>query len=203
MRSKLVFYAKKLHSMGFFPGTSGNITARLDDGTIIVTPSGRSKDLLSEDDITRVDIEGNIIEGSLKPSSELKMHLCAYRNRPDVKAVVHAHPPFVVAACCAGGADASLLAESVIIFDKVPIAPFALPSTQEVPDSILPFVKDHNGILLAHHGGLTFGRTIEEASNRFESLETLCRVTLILKSAGCFRTITPERIADLNSLLGR
>ncbi len=203
MRKELVFYAGRLWKKGFFPGTSGNVSVRLPDGSILVTPSGKAKDMLSPEDLTRVDLEGNVLEGRLRPSSELKMHLAAYSARSDVNAVVHAHPPFVVAACCAGGVDAGLLAESTIIFGRVPLAPFALPSTSDVPDSIRPFLGDSNGILLSHHGGLTFGATLEEASNRFEALETLCRVTFILRSSGVGEPLSASQLEALRGLASR
>ena len=197
MKNLLIFYAKRLCDKGFFPGTSGNITMRLPDNTILITPSGRAKDLLQTEDIVKTDIDGNILEGKRKPSSEIKMHLYIYKMRKDVNAIVHSHPVFTVAACCSGGIKSELLAESSLIFGKIPLAHFASPSTDGIAESIAPFVDNSNAFLLANHGGVTLGKDIEEASNRNESLEALCKVSAITNMLGKPIYLTEEELKEL------
>lgn len=197
MKNLLIFYAKRLALKGFFPGTSGNITMRLPDNTILITPSGKAKDLLITEDIVRTDLYGNVLEGNRKPSSEIKMHLYIYKMRKDVNAIVHSHPVFTVAACCSGGIKSELLAESSLIFGKIPLARFASPSTDGIADSISQFVEDSNAFLLANHGGVTLGKDIEEASNRNESLEALCKVSAITNMLGKPIYLTEDELKEL------
>ncbi len=197
MKNLLIFYAKRLALKGFFPGTSGNITMRLPDDTILITPSGKAKDLLVTEDIVKTDLNGNVLEGNRKPSSEIKMHLYIYKMRKDVKAIVHSHPVFTVAACCSGGIKSELLAESSLIFGKIPLAPFASPSTNGIAESISPFVDNSNAFLLANHGGVTLGKDIEEASNRNESLEALCKVSAITNMLGKPVYLSEDELKEL------
>ncbi len=197
MKNLLVFYAKRLADKGFFPGTSGNITMRLPDNTILITPSGRAKDMLVTEDIVRTDLTGKILEGNRKPSSEIKMHLYIYNMRKDVNAIVHSHPPYTVAACCSGGIKSELLAESLLVLGDVPLARFASPSTSGICDSISPFVSFSNAFLLANHGGVTLGKDIEEASNRNESLESLCKVTAITNMLGMPIYLNDQELKEL------
>ncbi len=202
MKQEILFYARRLHALGFFPGTGGNITVRLNDNSILVTPSSRPKDTLLEEDFVRVDLRGNILEGALKPSSELKMHLYAYSVREDVNAAIHAHPAYSVAASVCGGVDSSLLAESAIVLGRVPLADFAVPSTEEVPASLKPFIKDSDVFLLANHGPFCLGSNLFDAANKLETLESLCRISYI---AGCFgkpKGISKEDLDKLLSVAG-
>lgn len=197
----MIFYARRLYDKGFFHGTSGNITVRLHDDIILVTHSGMPKDLISEEDLIKVDLDGNVIEGSLEPSSELKMHLFVYKSRKDVNAIIHAHPPFAVAySCIEQGIDSNLLAESALILGNVPLVPYATPSTNEVPESLEPFIEYNNVFLLANHGTLTLGENIEQAVNRSETLESLCHVHHIASLSGAVRFLNSEQLHKLAEL---
>jgi L-fuculose-phosphate aldolase len=119
-----------------------------------------------------LDLHGNVLEGDAKPSSEIKMHLRVFNENPEVNAVTHAHPPIATAFSIAEiDLNKAIFAESIVMLGVIPVAKYATPGTQEVPDSIAPFCKDYNAVLLAHHGALTWGRNAMEAYFRMESLE--------------------------------
>lgn len=197
----LLYTCGRLYRKSFFEGTSGNVSIRLADGNILITPSGVSKDLLKPHDIVLTDINGVIIEGLRKPSSEIKMHLAVYRNRPDVYSVIHAHPPFSVAFCTVDSKiNTSLLAEATLILGEVPVVKYATPSTDEVPDFLQPYLKGHNAFLLANHGLLTLGSNLEQAMNRAETLEFTAKVTAIAKGLGGKMTfLSGEQLGHLFS----
>ncbi|MCR4746352.1 MAG: class II aldolase/adducin family protein [Lachnospiraceae bacterium] len=163
---------KRMYMRGFVAANDGNISCKVSENEIWTTPTGVSKGFMSEDILVKVDPDGNILEGKSKPSSELKMHLRVYRENPKVKAVTHAHPPISTAFAVAGiSLDKPILTEGVLNLGVVPVAKYATPGTQEVPDSIAPFVKDYNAVLLANHGALTWGKDVYEAFYRLESVE--------------------------------
>ena len=182
---KIISVCKRLYRKSFFEGTSGNVSVRLSDGSILITPSAVSKDSLICSDIVRTDINGVVIEGNRKPSSEIKMHLAVYKNRPDIHSVIHAHPPFSVAFCAVDTKiNTTLLAEAMLILGEVPVVKYATPSTEEVPDFLVPYLNAHNAFLLANHGLLTFGSDLEQALTRAETLEFTAKVTAIAKGLG-------------------
>ena len=137
----------------------GNISVRLDDQRLITTPKNVSKGFMTPDMMVITDLDGKKIAGERDPSSELKMHLEVYRNRPDARAVVHAHPPTATGFAVAGiPLDRAVLAEVITTLGSIPIAEYATPSTQELPDGVRKYVKAHDGLLLANHGALAIGR---------------------------------------------
>jgi L-fuculose-phosphate aldolase len=127
---------------------------------------------MTPDMLVKLDLDGNILEGKYKPSSEIKMHLRVYNENPEVCSVMHAHPPVATSYAIAGiSLDKPILPEAIVLLGSVPVAPYATPGTDEVPDSIAPYCKDYNAVLLANHGALTWGRDAMEAYYRLESLE--------------------------------
>ncbi len=196
---KIIFYCKNLREKSFFEGTSGNVSARLADGSILITPSSVSKDSLAVSDLVRLDVAGNLLEGWRRPSSEAKMHIAVYRCRKDINCVVHGHPPFSVAFCASGaGLDTKLLAEAALILGDVPLVKYATPSTNEVPDFLEPHLSGNNAFLLSNHGMLTLGADIEQAVNRAETLEFVAKVTAIAKGLGeNLRFLSAEQLAEL------
>jgi L-fuculose-phosphate aldolase len=172
LRTELIWVCKKLEEKGLIAASDGNVSCRLGKDRLLITPSGKAKGDLKPLDLLTVDLRGNVLAGSGKPSSEIRMHLLVYQERPDVHAVVHAHPPMLTAFTLAGIpflADA--LPEVLLTIGPVPTAPYATPTTEEVPASIAPLVADHNAMLLERHGSITFGRDLEEAYMRTEKLE--------------------------------
>jgi len=200
---QIVFYGKRLYDRGFAAANDGNLSVRLSEDTILCTPTGVSKGTMTPDILVRMKLDGTVLSsGGLPPSSEAKMHLRVYRENPAVMAVVHVHPPVAQSFAAAGiPLDMPLLTESIVSLGPVPVAPFALPSTEEVPDSIAPFCKTHKAVLLSNHGPLTWGADLQEACFRMEVLEQLATVTLnvryIMKETG--NQISPENIARLKT----
>lgn len=172
MRGQLIAACEKLHRGGLIAATDGNVSCRLGEGFLLITPSGKAKGELRREDLLVVDLDGHLREGKGKPSSEIRMHLLVYRMRQDVCAIVHAHPPMLTAFTLSGrpfGADC--LPEVWLAIGRVPTAPYATPSTEEVPESIASLVETHEAILLERHGSLTFGKDLAEACMRLEKLE--------------------------------
>lgn len=168
---------KIMFQKDFVAANDGNLSAKVGENAYLVTPSGVSKGFMSREMLLVVDGEGAVIEGDGTPSSELAMHLRVYRENPEVGAVVHAHPTFATlyAVQCVP-LDQAILAEAVVQLGCVPVAQYARPGTEEVPESVAPFCKDYNAVLLANHGALTWGDTLNRAWFRMETLEFYARV---------------------------
>ncbi|SUA49721.1 class II aldolase/adducin family protein [Paenibacillus thiaminolyticus] len=163
---------RRMYLKNFVAANDGNITIKTGPNAIWATPTGVSKGFMTPDMLVKLDLDGKVLAGNRKPSSEIKMHLRVYAENPDVRAVTHAHPPVATSFAIAGiDLDQAVSPEAVVILGTVPVAPYATPGTQEVPDSIAPFCKDYNAVLLANHGALTWGKDIIEAYYRLESLE--------------------------------
>jgi L-fuculose-phosphate aldolase len=180
------------------PGTSGNLSVRLDASRLVVTPTGVSKFLLRPADMVIVDLEGKQLDGYRKMTSEVSMHLAVYRHREDVTAVVHSHPPIATAFACVGrGLDEMLCQEAVMTLGVVPLATYAATGTEEVAASLTPFLSDHDAILLANHGAVCCGRTLLEAFQKMETVEHLANITLVAHQLGTPRTLEHEQIKQL------
>ena len=203
LRKQIVEIGRRLYALGFVPATDGNISARLGTGEILITPSGVSKGTLSPAELTKLDMAGGLISGK-KPSSEYRLHLCVYGQRPGAMAVIHAHPPLATGLACAGMAlDKPLTSEMVIALGKVPLAGYATPGTDEVSDSIAGLVKEHDAIMLANHGVVTCGRDLETAFQRMETVEQAAKITLASELAGGGRLIPPDKVGKLMEIRKR
>ena len=163
---------RRMYDKGFVASNDGNISCKVGPNTIWTTPTGVSKGFMTQDMLVKMDLNGKVLMGKWKPSSEVKMHLRVYKENPDVQAVTHAHPLVATSFAIAGiSLDAAVLTEAVLGLGSIPVAKYATPGTDEVPDSIAPFVNTHNGVLLANHGALTWGKDIYQAFYRLESIE--------------------------------
>jgi len=172
LRQELIRVCRKLEEKGLIAANDGNVSCRMGEDRLLITPSGTSKGELKPEDFLLVDLRGEVLGGSGKPSSELRMHLLVYQERAEIQAVVHAHPPLLTAFTLAGiPFMAEALPEVWLTIGPVPTAPYGTPTTQEVPDSIVPFLRNHQAILLERHGSLTLGKTLKEAYMRLEKLE--------------------------------
>lgn len=190
---------RRVYNRNYVAANDGNISVKVGPNEAWTTPTGVSKGYMTPDMMVKMDLSGNILSGNLKPSSEVKMHMRVYNENPEVNAVVHAHPPVATSFAIAGiPLDKPVLPEAIVLLGNVPVAPYALPGTQEVPDSIAPYCKTHNAVLLANHGALTWGRDLMEAYFRMESLEHYATILMysnnILKKANELNT---SQIADL------
>jgi len=177
LRLEIIKVCRKLESRGLIAASDGNVSCRAGEDCILITPSGVSKGDMEVDEIAKTCMRGNLLEGPLRPSSEIRMHLLVYRMRPEVSAIVHAHPPVATALTLAGYPfNSKVLPEVWMMLGKVPVAPYATPSTDEVPKSIEPYIMDSRAILLERHGALTLGRSLMEAWMRMEKLEHCAKI---------------------------
>src|SRR6266850_1611057 len=158
LRKAMVEVGRRLYARGYTASNDGNISARLDDRRLLMTPKSVCKGFMSPDMMVITDLDGKKLAGDRDPSSEMQMHLEVYRQRPDARAVVHAHPPVATAFAVAGiPLDRAVLAEVVTTLGSVPIAEYATPSTKELPEAVRKYVRAHDGMLLANHGALPLG----------------------------------------------
>jgi L-fuculose-phosphate aldolase len=198
---EMLAVGKRLYDKHFIVATEGNYSFKIDDWRIIATPSGLCKGKLSPEDLVVINNNGFRLSGRHKVSTEIAMHLEVYRQRPEVRAVIHAHPPGCTALMLAEKSlDKALLAENVILLGKIPIAKFALPSTEEVPQSILPYIKKTDCILLDRHGSLTVGKTLQEAFFKLELMEHAAQVYLKALQTGQVNELSREKIHSLMEL---
>jgi len=194
---------KLLYDRGYVAANDGNISVRVGEH-LVMTPSGVSKGRMTPEMLLVTDLEGNVLEGNRHPTSEGKMHLAVYRHRPDVQAVVHAHPPVSTAfAACRKGLETPYLAELVVGLGTVPCTrSFAMLSTEEVPESVVPYLPEHNAVLLANHGALTWGATLWDAFDRMETVEHTAKILMNIQTIGGGVPLAEEQVAQLRSMAG-
>lgn len=197
-RAEIVLVCRRLHDRGLIAGPDGNVSVRLTPDRIVVTPSGLSKIDVEEHDLVELSLDGTTVSGERAPSSEVAMHLAAYRARPDVHAVVHAHPPVATGFSVAGESITDgVLPEVILQVGSVPLVPYATPGTDAVPDAMAPFLPDHDAFLLANHGATTLGRTLGEAHQRMESLEHAASILLTARHLGRVNALDASAVAAL------
>jgi L-fuculose-phosphate aldolase len=197
-RRDLADFGRMLHNQGFVAATDGNLSIRLDENRILVTPTGFSKAMMEPDDMVIVDLDGHKLSGSNNPSSEITMHLTIYKMRPDIGAVVHAHPCTATAFASAGIAlDQPLCSEIVITLGAVPLAPYATTGTHELSDSLAPYIPNHNAILMANHGVVTYGRDLRQAYLRMESVEHYAKIVLAARQLGSAQSLNDHQLEEL------
>lgn len=207
LRRAIVRVCRRLYERGLIAGPDGNVSARLPDGAILVTPSGTSKVDVDPDDLVEVGLDG-AVRGRGRPTSELAMHLAIYRARRDVTAVVHAHPPTATAFGVAGESIPDrVLPEVICQMGVVALVPYATPGTPAAGEAFAPYLATHDAFVMANHGATTVGPTLEIAHQRMESLEHAARIVstarllgrvVELTEAQCtaLRRVTPGRYAD-------
>lgn len=200
LADEIVAVCCRLHDRGLIAGQDGNVSVRLSSGHILVTPSGISKVDVTPDDLVELTAEGEQVTGGPAASSEIGMHLRIYRERPDVRAIVHAHPPIATAFGVVGRdfMDA-VLPEVIFHLGRVPLVPFALPGTPALGDAMAPYLADHDAFLLASHGATTVGPTLRLAHQRMESLEHSARILHAASQIGSASLLRAEDIAALRA----
>lgn len=198
IRRDICEIGQKLYIKEFVAANDGNISVKINENEIIVTPTGISKGGMKPEDLVKIDLNGKVLNGDAKPSSEVKMHLKVYQLNSKVNSVVHAHPPLATAFAVARiPLDMPILAEAVVNLGVVPVSEYALPGTDEVPNSIIPFVKDYNAVLLANHGLLTWGTDLTQAFFRMESVEHYCKILYYLKQIGSPKEFNDHQVNEL------
>ena len=198
LRRELVRFSRWVSRLGFTPGTAGNLSVRLDDRHLLVTPTGVSKALVKTPDMVIVDLDGRLVAGSRRVTSEICMHLAVYRHRPDISAVLHAHPPVATGFACSGlGLEDPLCQEAIMTLGRVPLAKYATTGTDEVADSLLPFLAGHDAILLANHGAISYGTSLLDAFMKMETVEHLAQVELVAHRLGSPQPLGSSQIEKL------
>jgi L-fuculose-phosphate aldolase len=203
-RRELCIAGRWLRDRGFVVATEGNVSVRLDSGRVLVSPRSRSKGELLPHGIVIVELESREFARESEASTEIGMHLLIYRMRPEVNAVVHAHPPTACGFAAAHAPlDKALLAEMVVSLGAVPVAPYGTPGTPELSEALEPFVPHHDAILLANHGAVTCGRDLLTAFYRMELVEQYARVALVTEILGKQSLLSGSDVEKLLASRGR
>jgi L-fuculose-phosphate aldolase len=198
LKQDIVAVGHLVFQKGWVAANDGNISVRLDENRVLCTPTATSKGMLTVDDLIVCDMEGNKIEGRKERTSEIAMHLLIYRMRPDIKAVVHAHPPVATGYATAGRAlNQALLPEVIIGLGCVPLADYGLPGTDALTDGMVPYIPKYDAILMANHGATCYGPDVFSAFYRMETTEHYARIALVAELLGG-PTVLPR--AEVNKL---
>jgi L-fuculose-phosphate aldolase len=200
VKRAIVEVGQRIYRNGYVVSSDGNISVRVSEDRIWATPSGLCKGMLTEDQIVLCDMEGKRVSGTLKPSSEIGMHLMLYRERPDIRAVVHAHPPTATGFAVAGiPLTPCVLPEVVITLGEVPLAAYGTPGTPELSEPIREYVRDHDAYLLQNHGATTVGPDLMNAYFKMETLEHFAKIALVAHQLGGVGALSN---ADVQKLMG-
>ena len=196
-RKLIIEVGKLLYERSYVVSSDGNVSIRLDENTVLATPTMTCKGRMSEDDLALTDMDGKALSDK-RASSELAMHLLIYKMRPDVKAVCHAHPPHGTAFAVAGLAiDKPILSEVILTLGCVPLTDYGTPSTNELTEAMKPFVPHHNALLMANHGAVAYGDDIWQAFDRLETLEHTARIAILAKALGGANDLPQDAIEKL------
>jgi len=201
LRRFLVEICHRLYRQGMIAAGDGNVSAKIDEDRILVTPTGFHKGFIKEDDLVIVDGRGKLLRGQRKPSSEFLMHELVYNERPEMNAVVHAHPPMTVGLALAGVTLAQcVLSETCLVLGAILTAPYSTPTTEEVPNVLRPYVRQSNAVIMDRHGALTYGRSLDEAYNRMEAMEHAAKITHAARVIGPVAPLPPHEVDKLQNL---
>lgn len=197
-RREIIEVCKRIYQKGFVASNDGNVSVRISDDHILATPTGVNKGDLSPDQLIKVNMKGEIVEGFLRPSSELKLHIRAYELRPDIRSVVHAHPPISTGFAVAGVAlDQMAIPEVIATLGTIPLAPYATPSTEELAHTIDSFIGRCDAILLSNHGVVTVGKDVYSAYYTLERVEHSAFIIWVARSLGGERPLSRNDIEKL------
>ncbi|MFB3815341.1 MAG: class II aldolase/adducin family protein [Terriglobales bacterium] len=197
-REDIIRFGKLLHQKGYVAATDGNLTVRLDTERVLTTPTGMSKGMMEPDDLVVVDMQGRKLSGRRTASTEIGMHLLIYRMRPDVKGIVHAHPTTATGYAAAGiELNHALVSEVVLSLGSIPLARYGTPGTAELGDALEPLVANHNAILMANHGVVTYGESLLRAYMKMETVEHFAKIALVTHLLGKQQPLTESDIEKL------
>lgn len=201
IREQICEVGRRVWLKNWVAANDGNISMRLGDEFVITTPTGVSKGFMTPDMLLKVDLDGNVRGGYLKPSTEIKIHIEAYKRRDDKRAVVHAHPPV-----CTGYAVANIpldfqtLPEIIITLGRIPLAQYGTPSTTELSDSISELIVCHDAVLLANHGAMTLGKDVMDAYYNMERVEHFASISLVAHQLGGMQPISEPDVKKLEDI---
>lgn len=201
LRKQIIEVGKRTYERGYVASNDGNISARIDDKRVLISPTGVSKGFMKAEDLVVVDMNGKVINGSKKPSSEVFMHLQVYKDRPDVNSVCHAHPPYATGFAVAGlPLDKCVLPEVIIVLGNIPIVEYGTPGTEEFYKPVLKLLPEYDAFLLANHGALTVGKDVLSAYHKMETLEHFAQITFVATQLGHIKTLNEEQVKKLTDL---
>ena len=203
LRADIVEVGRRMYARAYTASNDGNISVRLGSDRLVMTPKSVCKGFMTPDMMCITDLDGRKLQGDRDPSSEMLMHLEVYRQRGDVQAVVHAHPPTATGFAVAGiPLDRAVLAEVLTTLGSIPIAAYATPSTKELPEAVRKYIKAHDGMLLANHGALTVGSDLFSAYFKMETVEHFAKISLVARLLGRENLISREEVLRLQELRG-
>jgi L-fuculose-phosphate aldolase len=199
LRGALCRLGALCYGKGLISGADGNLSARLGDGSLLITPAGAMKGFLEPHHIAHVDRDGRELDGGPSASSEIGIHLVSYRERPDVRAVVHAHPPHAVALSIAGiDLQIPVIPEVIVSIGGTPTAPYATPGTDELPESIRPLVRCSDTLIMKNHGAVTLGSNLMDAFKKLDMVEHTARILWLAHTVrGGLEPLAPEAVRKL------
>src|SRR5690349_15057597 len=197
-REEITRFACMMYERQYVAATDGNLSVRLDDGSILATPTGLCKGLMSPEDLVIVDLEGQRKAGSRNVSSEIAMHLLIYRLRPDIRGIVHAHPPTATGFAAAGMAlNQPLVCEVVIGLGSIPLAKYGTPGTAELTEALEPLVPQYDAILMSNHGVVAYGSDLHRAYMKMETVEHFAQIALVTHLLGRQKPLGSEELEKL------
>lgn len=197
-REEILRFGRLLHQKGYVAATDGNITVRLDRDVVLTTATGMSKGMMEIDDLVLVDMDGHKISGRRAPSTEIAMHLLIYKLRPDIHAIVHAHPCTATGYAAAGiPLNKALISEVVLSLGSIPLARYGTPGTPELTEALEPLIPDHDAILMANHGVVTYGDTLLRAYMKMETVEHFAKIALVTHLLGQQQPLSDENVEKL------
>ncbi|SRR5579871_184350 len=203
-RRDIVFYGKMMHDRGYVAAMDGNLSIRLDENRILVTPTAMCKGMMKTSDLVIVDMEGRRVAGRRNVSSEIGMHLLIYRQRPDIRGIVHAHPRTATGFAAAGMAlEQPLVCEVVIGLGSIPLAKYGTPGTPELAEALEPLVEEYDAILMSNHGVVSYGVDLQSAYMKMETVEHFAQIALVTHLLGCQQPLGRRELEKLVEIRGK
>ena len=201
LRREICEVGKRIYQRGYVAANDGNVSARMSDDRVLCTPTGVSKGYLSEDMLSICDMDGKQVAGSMKISSEVRMHLDIYKMRPDINAVVHAHPPTATGFAVAGiELTQCVLPEVILGLGGIPLASYGTPGGPEIVEPMKPLIEEYDAILMANHGIVTMGKHVMDAHFKLETVEHFAKIALVAHQLGSVKTLDSQQVDDLISI---
>ena len=201
LKKQIIEIGKLAYSNGYVAANDGNISVRLNERSILVTPTCVSKGRMKAGDLVIVDMNGKVTGGTKKPTSELLMHLHIYKERSDVNSVCHLHPPYATGFAAAGILlNQNVLVEADVLLGKIPLVEYALPGTEELSRKLIPHLKESDAFLLANHGAVTVGKDVYGAFYNMETLEHTAHIIFIARQLGHLNVLDKDRAKELADL---
>jgi L-fuculose-phosphate aldolase len=198
LRTAIAEIGKLCYQKGFIVGADGNLSARMQDGTVLITPAGAMKGFLAPENMAHVDMSGKVVDNGPRASTETGIHLVSYKERADVKAVLHCHPPHAVALTLAGiDMQIPVIPEIIVTIGGIPTAPFATPGTEELPESIRNIVRCSDTVVMQNHGSVTLGSNLLDAFKKLDMLEHTARILWLANCVGTVKPLDPQSVAKL------